>query len=502
MAQQSQLEMAITSITGVAASRLSCADSKGHAEGLYSTSFFMYVDIEPADVLLHRAEQLFARRSCIPKEVLGELSLWIDAQLICWHWINQDIDSRNSVSEMYKALMVPELLKDDQVISSLMSVVDHTEFIVRRLIGSDTSVAAALIKKSLSPAKERVRYVPDMFSRAMLEPHGRVICTLMRAVAFGTVSNPHAIAPIKFRLAALNDDIRVITEISERCTKRGLVIALNEALSVFPNSMVRMLVPRCETTPSIRCGLFDAKVPILKSETFRVQWPKLFCRPPEVKMTSTLITQLGGYEHAQRKFKRFMVPYDRTPVRTPAEFTLLKYCASVAGAVRLLRLPFKSRVSATVCVCLGCMSVLSNVNGRKGKRGKLGVILVENEVRCSVCHSSAVLNIPMSQHILVDDSAKSASAICNTCETPAVVSGMVGTSLVCSVHASPPISVKPMCAICDIPLYRPSHQVNIDDTPASLCAQHQGIFPSPWMTRKELHTIRHQVVSKRLKTGL
>lgn len=501
MAQQSRLETAITSCAGVAASRLSCADLKGHTEGLYSTSFFLHVDIEPSDVLLHRANQLYARKTCVPASLLGELSLWIDAQLICWHWIAQDPESRNKVSEMYKAKMVPELLADTQLVSSMMSVLQCTDFIVDGLIGNNTSVAACLIKKALSPAKERVRYVPDMFSRSMLEANGDIICTLLRAVSFGTLDSPGAIAPISFRVEALRNPAILVDQIGDKCTKRGLVIALNEALSIFPNSMVRMLVPRCKDIPSIRSGLFGEKIPIPPLGTFKVVWPQLKCRPPEIKITPNIISQLGGEDKARHKFHRYMTPFDQTSVTTAAELTLLRYCASISGSVRLLPIPFPTSTPGTVCMCVGCMTVLSNVNGRKGKRGKLGVLLVENEVRCSVCHSNAIFNIPVQSHILVDDSFKTATAICDTCKTPTVIAGITGTKFKCASHCAPVINLKAMCAICSIPLYRPSHQINIDDTPASLCAQHQGIFPSAWVTRQELHKIQAQVASKKSKAG-
>ena len=494
MAQLSRLESAITSAVGVAGSRLGCADLQGQLENAYSLNLFMVCSTNPEVFLLNRATNVYSRRSVIPPDLLGELSLWIDANLISRAWILEDVETRNSVAALYSADMAPEQLKDDQLVGSVISTKAHTDLIVRALMKKTTSPAATLLQKSVDPAHERVRYVPGMFQKAFeTQIEGETVTRLLRSAAYGGLPSPGGIADIEFRLATLKDNEELVSRVTQHATKRGLLSGVNEALGLFPNTLVRIMI-NPDSMTSIRTSIFGADKSPSRPSGFETTWDVSRHRvgrlPPVHRLNERMLTKIGGIEKARSLFRSMMGYGDATGIQFPHEQWMLEYCVQTAESLRLVPACF-SGVSASVCVCLGCMTVLTNYAGGTRRQSKNGVVATPEGLRCSVCASSAIIDVDLTNKFMIirDGTINTTLCVCSECQSVTALDKIVGVMPYCSAHSPPGPTIDNHCAMCSLTLYRPESCIVIDDKPSALCTKHRGVFSIPWVTKTEVRAI-------------
>lgn len=494
MAQLSRLESAITSAVGVAASRLGCADPQGQTENLYSLHLFMVCSSNPEDYLLNRATQLYTRRKVIPSKLLGELSLWIDANLISRLWILDDIETRNTISALYSNEKAPEQLHDTDLVGSVISVKSQTDLIVKALMKKTTSPASTLLQKSVDPVHERVRYVPGMFQKAFeSELEGDTVIRLLRSAAYGGLPCPGGIADIEFRLSTLTDNDELVSRVTQFATKRGLLSGLNEALGLFPNSLVRIMIDP-KSMVSIRTSIFGAHPPPSRPSGFETTWDVKSCRvgrlPPVHRLNERMVRNFGGIDNARALFRKMMTFGDTTPIETPHDLWMLEYCVQTSQSIKLVPACF-SGTAASACVCLGCMTVLTSYVGGTRRQSKNGVVMTPEGSRCSVCASSAIIDVDLTNKFLVirDGAINTTLCVCSECGSVSELSRIVGAKPYCSAHAPPAPVVDSHCAMCALTLYRPDNCLIVDSKPVTLCSKHRGVFTVPWVTKTELHAI-------------
>ena len=498
MARLSRLSATITSAVGVAASRLRCADSEGYDEGVYSLHLFLKCELDPASYLLNQASRAFGRQSRIPNCTLCDLSIWIDANLISRAWILEDPETRNTVAALYAAGKTPEQLADSDLVGCVLGARHMTDSIVSALMASGANPIDVLIQKAVNPAGERVRYVPRMFEKASTADTAPI--RLLRAAAYGGLPNPGGIASVEFRVATLYDANALIERVVEASTKRGLLFAMNEALRAFPDPLVRMMTGEGNII-SIRTDLYGSPPPGAPQPLFRAPWLSEArtgrATGQSIKMNAKMVDQLGGLERAQLLFRAMITYGDTTPVASKQGAWMLRYCAQTAQSLKVIDAPF-SKASESVCICLGCMTVLSSLGGKGKRQAKRGVVLTSRGTMCGVCGSSAVVSLDLTRRMLVvsENGTSTTLCVCAKCNGITKLAKIIGTQPYCEAHAPEPTLLEPHCAFCSVTLYRPEHGVTVAGKPVALCQKHLSRASQTWMTQAEKDKLAINAASK------
>ena len=185
---------------------------------------------------------------------------------------------------------------------------------------------------------------------------------------------PGGIADIEFRLATLTDNEELVSRVTQHATKRGLLSGVNEALGLFPNTLVRIMI-NPDSMTSIRTSIFGADKSPSRPSGFETTWDVSRYRvgrlSPVHRLNERMLTKIGGIEKARPLFRAMMGYGDTTGIQFPHEKWMLEYCVQTAESLRLVPACF-SGVSASVCVCLGCMTVLQTMRAERGGSRKRG----------------------------------------------------------------------------------------------------------------------------------
>lgn len=488
----------------VAQSRLSCADPS--EQTFWTMPTWARPGPSGVAMLLETAEAAYARARYVPRERLCDISLFIDLHLASFLQLKAAVESgeQDDVSVAYKAGFAPEQVDPRTLHGHYCGALKHSSTIVRALTRTlnGRRVMSELLVKAVSPDVARVRYVDTNVLELIEEPDGLVKQLLVTA-SFGGLPGVDKIASVKSRLEYWNDTAGLVRLIISKLAKRGLLLALAEAMSRIPCALLKDNVV-VRISGSLCAAIFSADVPpkrcikvatpgeIRDAKPGSPDWsaPKISGLPPRVVLDAVV---------------KFTYGSDAIP-GTDQELQMLEYIVARADSVRVSTADPAVRSAqiqrnglSTANFCTSCHSVHGVTPVRTSKAQRVITVFGSAGPRCSGCGSCSVARLDLSGRVLDFKLPRGRALLapCTECGQLLPIETVYGGLPFCARHAVDEAVAEmetrsAACAICDVALHGEgtASVIECEDALHKICVRCQSILPTTRWTRSELHLLR------------
>lgn len=458
-------------------------------------------------ILLETAEAAYSRASHVPRERLCDVSLFIDLHLASFLQLKAAVESgeKDDVSVAYKAGFAPEQIDPRTLHGHYCGALKHSSTIVRALTRTLTGrrVMSELLIKAVSPDVARVRYVDTNVLELIEEPDG-LVKQLITMAAFGGMPGVDKIACIKSRLDYWSDTAGLVRLIISKLAKRGVLLALAEAMSRIPcallkdNVAVRISGSLCAAIfstdlPPKRCIKVATPGEIVDAKPGSPDWsvPKIHGLSPRAVLDA--LTRFGTFGS------------DAIP-ETSQEMQMLEYIVARSDSVRVSTADPAVRSAqiqrngvSTVNFCTSCHSIHGVTPVRTSKAQRVITVFGSAGPRCSGCGSGSVVRLDLSGRVLDFKLPKGRAlfAPCTACGQVLPIETVHGDLPFCAKHAVDEAVAEmesrcTACAICDAGLHGEGNAsvIECEDKLHKICLRCKWILPMTRWTKSELQLLR------------
>jgi hypothetical protein len=443
----------------------------------------------------------------LPSERLADVSLFIDLHLAALAELEALVarGEKDDVATVYKAGCAPEQLDPRDLVGHYCGCLRHSDTIVRALTRSlaGRRVTSDLLIKAASPDEARVRYV-DTNALESVGEHDGLVRRLITMAAFGGLPGVREIANVESRIKYLNDPAGLVRLIISKLAKRGVLLALAEAISRLPCALLRDVVTveisggTCaaifsETTAPKKCIRVSKPGVVPESRPGCIDWPatKPTGLSPSVVLDSVVkFGTLGS-----------------TAIPTTAdEMQMLSHIVSRIDSVRVRRADpavrraqIKSTGAAAVTFCTSCYCVHGVSPIKTSKAQRVNTIFGVPGPRCSGCGSGSVVRLDLAGRVLDFKTPKGRVlfAPCSECAQVCPIAEVYGSLPFCEKHATDAAvagleASGAACAICDVSLHgeAPCAVIECEDSLHRVCSRCHCILPTTRWTMSELQLLR------------
>jgi hypothetical protein len=495
----------------VAQSRLSCADPSEHT--FWSTPTWAREGTSGVAVLRETAVAAHERSKSLPPGRLPDASLFIDLHLTAMLALEKLVSQgqADDVASLFKTGSAPEQIDPRTLLGHYCGCLKHSAEIVRAvsLVQPGRQVTADLLHKAMAPDDARVRYVDSNAIEAVKEDNG-VLRRLLTIAVFGGVPGGSAIASVETRLLYWDDPVAMTRLIISKLMKRGILLALAEAISRLPCALLQSVVT-VRIQGNVCSALFsESGAPkshirvahsglTAKHGPDRPPVPELKCStvPPEVILDGVVRFGTVG-STALPKTRRDLAMLGSVAARGT------KVCITHADpAVRTAQI--KAIGLATVNFCVSCHTVHGISAAKVSKAQRVVTVYGPTGPVCSGCGSGSVVRLDLTGRVMQLRGPKCHALLapCTECAAIGPIAAMYGDLPFCEKHsadlAAAQLDSGPLrCAICSTFVHGANDSVAIEceDDLHRLCLPCHSILPTTRWTKSELELLRSRKGSR------
>jgi hypothetical protein len=458
-------------------------------------------------VLLDAAKAAFARSTHVPHERLPDISMFIDLHLTAYIKLKELVarGAKDDVASVYKAGSAPEQIDPRSLNGHYCGCLQHSNTIVRALTRSLSGrrVTSDLLIKAASPDSARVRYVDTNVLESMKEPDG-MVRRLVTMATFGGMPGVKKIASVDARLKYWNNPIELIHLIIAKLAKRGVLLALAEAMSRLPCALLKGVVT-VEIAGGTCAAIFSTDVP--PKRCIRVKTPGIVVesRPGCTDWPAPRVVGISPDTVLESIVKFGTLGSDAMP-KTESELQMLEYIVARIDSVRVdaadpavRTAQIKQTGIATVNFCTSCHTVHGVSATKTSKAQRVISVFGAAGPRCSGCGSCSVVRLDLSGRVLNFRLPKGRAlfAPCTECAQVLPIETVYGGMPYCAKHAVDKAVIEmdardTACAICGSGIHGEgtASVIECEDSLHKICLQCQSILPTTRWTKSELQLLR------------
>lgn len=410
--------------------------------------------------------------------------------------------SPDDASVLYKNGMAPEQIDPRTLKGHFCGCLRHGDLIVRAIVGSSQGrrVTTDLLHKAMFPDQARVRYVDANALDAVADPDGAVNRLLTIAV-FGGVPGATHLASVDARLKYWSDPRGMVDLILKRLSKRGLLLALSDAISKLPCALVRSastVSVKGSTSLALFSGAGSPRSAIRAEGAPNAD--RMAPAPVEPKLTSV------PADVVLRCVSEFGFRGSKALPKTNHELQMLKYIAFRAGSIYVrdahpdVRKAQMDRFGViTVHFCTSCHTVHGVSAVKVSKAQRVFTIFGPCGPVCSGCGSASVVRLDVTGRVIDVRTPKGRALLspCTECGVVGPVAAVYGQMPFCERHVDDPAADaldcgSLRCAICATFVHGAADSAVIEtgDSLHRLCVPCHSVLPTTRWTKKELDLLR------------
>jgi len=461
-------------------------------------------------MLRETAERACELQARVSTDRISDISMFVDLHLAAMRHLEPLVrgGAADDVAVLYKSGMAPEQIDPRSLKGHFCGCLKHSDSLVRAIVGSSHGrrVMADLVSKAMSPDTARVRYVDANAFDAVTDPDG-VVNRLLTIAAFGGIPGATALASVKDRLRYWDDPRGLVDLILSRLSKRGILLALADAISKLPCALVREA-----TSVSVRgsttVALFSETVPprtALKAEG-SPNTADVVAAPPLPKLGAVTDDVIRDCISAFGFRGSSALP------KTESELKVLEYIANRAGSIYvrgahpIVRAEQMRRFGIiTVHFCMSCHCVHGVSVVKVSKAQRIFTVFGPSGPTCSGCGSAAVVRLDVTGRVLDVKTPKGRSLLapCTECGAVGPVAAVYDQMPFCARHFDDPaadaLDCGPLrCAVCETFVHgaADSAAIECEDDLHRLCIPCHSVLPTTRWTKIELDLLRSRKGSR------
>lgn len=406
---------------------------------------------------------------------------------------------KDDISTLYQKGLAPEQLNPRELMGHYCGCLQHSNTIVRALTRTlcGRRVTSDLLVKASSPDEARVRYVDTNIIESIRDSDG-LVRRLLTMAAFGGLPGVQEIANVENRIRYWDDPEGLVRLVISKLAKRGILLALGEAMSRLPCALLRDVVV-VEFSGNTCTALFSSPTP---KRSIRVSKPGVTIEPApgSVELPMPKLNAISP-DSVLDAVVGFGTLGSSSVPKTAWEMELLSYMVSRLDSVRVTPADPAARSGqigrvgiVTVNFCVSCHSIHGVSPTKTSKAQRVITIFGVAGPRCSGCGSCSVVRIDLSGRVLDFKLPKSRVlfAPCTECAEVCAVHTVYGDLPFCERHSSD-AAVEALnrravaCAICHVSLHGEASGMVIEceDDLHRLCFRCHSILPTTRWTKSE-----------------
>jgi len=458
-------------------------------------------------ILRETAERAYTLAETVPHDRLPDVSKFIDLHLAAMLNLKKLVarGDADDVATLYKNGIAPEQIDPRTLQGHFCGCLRHSASIVRAVTRtvSGRRVTMDLLHKAMSPDEARVRYVDSNAIESVKEPDG-VMRRLINIAVFGGAPGVKRIANVETRLRYWDDAVGMVRLIISKLMKRGILLALAEAISRLPCALLRSVVA-VRVQGGICAALFSNDGPpknhirVIKTGVI-VPRSEPCIAPQDAKFPNV------SPERVLDGMIKFGTVGSRAMPQNAEELEMLKSIVARSHSVRVFNADPKVRAEqmrriglATVHFCTSCHTVHGISATKVSKAQRVVTIFGPEGARCSGCGSKSVVRLDLTGRVLqlAGPKGKTLMAPCTDCAAVGPISAVYGGLPYCNKHAVDEAAAKldsgpPRCAICTAFVHGTSDSAAIEceDKLHRLCIPCHSKLPTNRWTRDELELLQ------------